>query len=337
MIYIRGTIDAFRRRLISALELNDTCPPPGDGHSLLLVRRLKRRILNAAPFFNHLQGRFNNLRLVILDKSSLSDAQGLRQLLQNFICAHTVIGMHGSELILSLLMAPSDSSRVIELFPYGVEPAHYTPFRTLALLLGHHYGAWRNELPEKAFFPDDSQPAQWGGLLHLSEQRRRLIQDSVHQPLPLHLCCDNPAWLYRIYQDTEVDLDSFDQFLDSLPKPPFSTDTQLKLFHLAQVSTLECTWLEEGRVFLTWQPPWNLPFCANFAQYEVLIQKAASKEAIVVSTGTQTHLLISSDQCGPTGCNVWVKAKVTHCQGSGRQWRVLGRFSSSPLVCVRRS
>src|SRR5699024_2346927 len=130
-----------------------------------------------ADLFNHLQSRVENLRLMILDKNMLSDITKLKELLQAFLCARTVIAMHGSELVLSMLMAPS--ATIVELFPYGVEPAHYTPFRTLATILGHQYYAWKNELKHNGIFHGEHYPAEWGGLSHLSTEERQSIEQSV--------------------------------------------------------------------------------------------------------------------------------------------------------------
>ena len=43
-----------------------------------------------------------------------------------------------------------------------------------------------------------------GGLGHLSEEARTNITEARF--VPKHLCCEDPAWLYRIYSDTIVDV-----------------------------------------------------------------------------------------------------------------------------------
>ena len=56
--------------------------------------------------------------------------------------AQLAVGMHGA--ILALAMFLPQGAAVVELFPYGVPAAHYTPYRTLAELpgLGLTYRAW---------------------------------------------------------------------------------------------------------------------------------------------------------------------------------------------------
>jgi len=44
-----------------------------------------------------------------------------------------------------------------------------------------------------------------GGLEHLSEKEQKKIIDS--NTVPTHFCCEDPYWLYKIYQDTFVDID----------------------------------------------------------------------------------------------------------------------------------
>jgi protein O-mannose beta-1,4-N-acetylglucosaminyltransferase len=48
-------------------------------------------------------------------------------------------------------------------------------------------------------------PSWQGGIRHLSEDEQQKILTS--KTVPSHTCCTNPYWLFRIYQDTKVDVD----------------------------------------------------------------------------------------------------------------------------------
>ncbi len=284
--------------------------------------------------------------------------------------------MHGSELALALLlMAPGGSHAkkrrtfLLELFPYGVSPRQFSPFRRLASsLLGHRYYAWSNERREDAYFPQELLTSSLvPGLAQLSTEQLRQLHETVDQPLQQWalLCCDQPAWLYRIYQDTRVDLESLAPILKDIEKEEEEEEEeeeegegkdegdegQISLpptFRLSDVTDLRCSWSANGTTLhLAWKPPWNLPLLlfssssttSPNVQYEVLLQQRspppsseASEEGLVIATTATSLTLPSTDLCHPqTGCHVWVKPTVDAIL---QQYRAVGFFSQSPLLCV---
>lgn len=344
-IYIANTITSFRNSLLEAFQLSEETENCLQVPTTLLVaRQQNRRIINQKELFRHLQAQkgADNLRLLMLDKRrSLSDVAKVRHLLGAFACANTVVGMHGSELVLSMLMmAPrdnkNDSPTLVELFPYGVKPDHYTPFRTLADLLNYRYYSWSNHRRENAFFLEHEDFWPSVGLSHLSSEERQQLHSQIDEPLEAHLCCDNPKWLYRAYQDTKVDLDSFQEVLDLIEKESDQTKSSTAdLFHLSDVTNLQCFWSTDD-FHLTWNAPWNLNFISptDFSlKYKVLIQQVHSSEGLVVVTSTNTLSLPSKDLCPPsTGCHIWVKPQTDHTE-----YRIIGSFSQSPLICTSKS
>lgn len=113
------------------------------------------------------------------------------------------IGMHGSVLIFGLFMPPG--GLLVELFPYAVPAEQYKPYRTLAELpaLRLHYAAWENHHADNSVGYPDRRPAE-GGLSLLPAEARESVLSVTR--VPPHLCCSDPYWLYRIYQDTTVDV-----------------------------------------------------------------------------------------------------------------------------------
>lgn len=55
-------------------------------------------------------------------------------------------------------------------------------------------------------FPHPEKPPSGGGIVHLPLTEQERIKNLL--TVPPHLCCSDPAWLYRIYQDTRVDIPS---------------------------------------------------------------------------------------------------------------------------------
>lgn len=70
--------------------------------------------------------------------------------------------------------------------------------------LGLRYVAWENKW-EYNSVPYPNRDPGLGGINHLPLAERSRIAAS--ETVPPHKCCTDPTWLYRIYQDTTVDLD----------------------------------------------------------------------------------------------------------------------------------
>lgn len=94
----------------------------------------------------------------------------------------------------------------MELYPYAVPSENYTPYRHMASLPGMalSYAAWENHHEKNSkSYPENH--FMYGGLGHLSAEERNKV---MHTPtVPKHVCCTNPYWLYRIFQDTTGHVD----------------------------------------------------------------------------------------------------------------------------------
>ncbi|RKO99027.1 hypothetical protein CXG81DRAFT_15134 [Caulochytrium protostelioides] len=115
--------------------------------------------------------------------------------------AKLVVGMHGS--ILAMAMFCRRGTTLLELFPYGVPSENYTPYRTMANLenMGLIYRAWENNYPDRSIPHPEAVPLA-GGITHLPQSEQETIKST--RWVPMHICCKNPYWLYRMYQDTHV-------------------------------------------------------------------------------------------------------------------------------------
>ena len=174
---------------------------------MLLTRKHNRLILNDL-----------DLSLVLATQLKLKvmavgmETHSLSQIVSMLSKASVLIGMHGS--LLSLAMFLPFGAIMVELFPYAVNPQHYTPYKTLASLpgMGIIYRSWRNMDPLHTI---GHPTRQWdrGGISHLSEEDQKRIMDSPE--VPRHLCCRDPEWLYRIYQDTIVDVQNVASLIKS--------------------------------------------------------------------------------------------------------------------------
>jgi protein O-mannose beta-1,4-N-acetylglucosaminyltransferase len=112
--------------------------------------------------------------------------------------------MHGS--LLTLAMFCRRGTVLLEMFPFGVPSKDYLPYKTLAELTGMDivYRAWENS-DESSSKTYPNREKMKGGIMHLPESERNAIMQS--KSVKPHLCCVDPTWLFRIYQDTIVNLD----------------------------------------------------------------------------------------------------------------------------------
>ena len=235
-----------------------------------------------------------------------------------------VIAMHGSLLILSMFLTPG--SFVIELFPYAINPSHYTPYKTLSQLkgMGLIYKAWTNQIKENSIGHPD-WPPESGGLFHLEEDKRETI---LHQTeVPQHLCCKDPSWLFHIYQDTVVNSSEIlaliqEAMSESLLINKVSTNSGI-LLHPSKVRNVSChsshtgdsgkQFTEENNTHILsvkWDVPWTTSYIKfESLRYEILSQCMDTETEKTLTFKSATNKLVINSDCSGK-CYVWVRAVI---------------------------
>lgn len=248
-----------------------------DQKAALIVRKQSRLILNEYEVIETIK-EITGLSVITVGLEEHTVPQ-----IVNIIkdCA-VIVGMHGALLVLSMFLLPG--SILVELFPYAVNSTHYTPYKTLVSLPGMNiiYQSWQNmELKNTVTHPDN--PAQLGGINHLSNEQRQIIL--LSKEVPQHLCCYNPEWMFRIYQDTIINISSFKNTLKRVwenrnnlfGKMMIKNIKNLKqLFYPGQVRYSRCNIVSTidstDAIKISWESPWNLQYIPyNVVQYEVWI------------------------------------------------------------------
>jgi protein O-mannose beta-1,4-N-acetylglucosaminyltransferase len=185
-------------RIIQDINSGRKVQEPGESIIGIFSRKLNRLILNEEELAKGLEAEFG-LRVVFLRMEEMS----LNTITKYMRRTAIAIGMHGSLLAMGIFLPPG--AILIEGYPYGVPANNYTPYKTMCNLPGMKlvYRAWSCGDPNDAIgYPD--KPADKGGIKHLPEAEQRAILEST--TIEPHLCCTNPYWLYRIYQDTRINL-----------------------------------------------------------------------------------------------------------------------------------
>lgn len=243
-----------------------------EDYIVVFSRSTTRLILNEAELIMALAQEFQMRVLTV----SLEE-QSFASIVQVISGASMLFSMHGAQLVTSLFLPRG--AAVVELFPYAVNPEQYTPYKTLASLPGMdlQYVSWRNTMEENTV-PHPDRPWDQGGIVHLEKEEQERIQTS--KDVPRHLCCRNPEWLYRIYQDTLVDIPSLLEVLKEglKTRPNLKRSKAASTVHPGRVREPQCRTsvqaTNEAKLTVSWQIPWNLKFLkVREVKYEVWIQE----------------------------------------------------------------
>lgn len=314
-------IRTFVRFVLENLGMHhELCNESRDSYVVLLSRKATRRILNEDEIVQAVIAEINS-KVIVLDDIETNVTHAVRLV----ACADMIIGMHGAALVLAMFMRPT--SALLEMFPYAIPSADYTPYKTLAHIFGQdiEYGVWENRNAKDTVMHPE-WPPELGGLTHLTPEERRQIIESVE--VPKHLCCTNPQWLFRIYQDTVVDVYSFRQVLRQLYD---NAKTKKKImkhnrdstrdYYPGPVLNMSCIAvhsLTSHYYLLTWQLPWNVQFLsAETIRYQIVMQNLKESGFTSTIVNETSHIIPVTDLSDKY--NIWVMCFMNDTVGN-MQW-----------------
>lgn len=257
---------------------------------VLVSRRENRKILNENDLVN----------VIILELSMKvfivgSETHSLTEMISLISNSRGIVGMHGSLLILSMFLKPG--SFLLELFPYAVPAYQYTPYQILADLDGMDiiYKSWENMNPNFTVGHPD-YPPEHGGIKHLSvEKQEEILKQTI---VPKHLCCEDPSWLYHIYQDTFVDVHTLSNiFKEAISERAFYEGNFKHVETPSAVKTFECKMKRDDKCMLHihWDKPWNVQYVTlTKLHYELLIEDIDTEDSMLYVVD-ETSLSLSVD------------------------------------------
>lgn len=257
-------------------------------NKIVLFSRLKNRlILNERRVLNQLAQQFS-LEPHIIRMEEMT----MKEQIEILVTTKVAIGMHGSILIMAMFMPKA--SILIELYPYAVPSNNYTPYKTLCNLNGVDlvYRAWENKHHSNTVEHPDRSMFQ-GGINHLPLKQRQAILNS--NTVPPHQCCTDPYWLFRIYQDTRVNISEVsslindaliesDKLLNETLRKPRPINIQPSVI---DDKTISCSVLYTSNgvegILLKWEAPWNGVEPDSYEVWEhVSYQKYETKSLSIV-------------------------------------------------------
>lgn len=291
-------------------------------YGLLLTRSNNRLLLNQMDLTLRITQLNLPMETITIDYDSPSS--NILYIIGQILCAKLLIAMHGSGLILSFFL--EQNSYLIELFPYGIHPTHYTPYKTLAKHRRLNYRTWTNKKKENSVAHPE-YPPHLGGLNHLPTSQKEKIQ-LLDQDLQPHLCCDDVNWLFRIHQDTFVDVDNLieqvklDEIILSTTRSKYDTK-QVDNNHLDRdehffpgpVKNLLCTHIPANSTYIiAWKNPWNLNYNSLTSKptFQILIDnRPEPSQSLETST---THITLQADK----DYLIWVRCQLSQSKGPFR-------------------
>ncbi|KAK3605745.1 hypothetical protein CHS0354_013546 [Potamilus streckersoni] len=270
---------------------------------VVLQRKDNRLILNK-----------RELTLAVAKKTQLKvksvslEEYSLKEVIDIIYHAKVIIGMHGSLLILTMFLKPG--SVVIELFPFAVSPNNYTPYKTLVNLPGMHiiYRAWASQKRENSVSHPDWSP-ELGGIIHLSKEKQEQIVQQTE--VPIHLCCNDPSWLYHIYQDTKVEISEILSVLtEALEQSKLNNSYLLKELQPSKIKAIKCKFdADLLALHISWQEPWNIKYLQYSANpsYEILLQESSSTQKITAVVTDKTYIVLKDGLMLNMTYFIWVR------------------------------
>jgi protein O-mannose beta-1,4-N-acetylglucosaminyltransferase len=277
-------------------------------------RKINRKILNEDSVLKTIEDVYreifpNSSKLRILNVDFTTN--DTRHILSCLLQSQIVVGMHGSAMILTIFLKPG--SVIIELFPFGINPQHVSPVKAICDLpdIGLIYNSWSNSEVENTVTYADAPPLL-GGISHLSVAEQEQITSI--SDIPAVKCCHNPAYLYRMFQDTVVGED-FNVVLKTafLKQKRFSIQVfnENSMSHMlsqwyfpAPVSNIMCTYSSYDRmVMVTWIPPPN----TKDPEYRISVVTSVLQFS-TNSMQPEVKILLPHSVHGDTTIDLWVKS-----------------------------
>ena len=286
---------------IRNLILRDDRRSCDEHYATFISRRRSRLVLNEDQLIDQLNNAFGYaVQRIDLD----NDLQNLEPLIRTLTCSKVLIGMHGAGLILSIFL-PANAN-LIELFPYKLNASYYTPYKQLASIFGLNYANWTNKWSSNSFY----------NLAYLKEEIKQQIY--ADQEVEQSVCCDEPYFLFRVYQDTVVHLDEMNELFRKVKESEIRSKDDCISIAPSKVQ-ITCSRANQT-IRLEWTRPWNLIQSLDDVEYDVLVSGMDNVSKMYQTK--DTRLVIST--IDREQILVWIRAKQN---GS------LGPFDDKPIYC----
>ena len=186
----------FKDYVIQKLGIRDVTECPSMmPYGVLFSRKRHRKILNQKALIGSIENEFQlTMQVVSLEEDSV------KEIIRQLSCARLLVSMHGALMILSMFLPRG--AMVVEMYPYAINPDFYQVYKRMLELqdLDIEYIAWRNMNVSESVIPS----GYYFLINELDVEERSAILSRTEAPRKI--CCTDPEWEFRIYQDTRVNV-----------------------------------------------------------------------------------------------------------------------------------
>lgn len=303
----------------------------------IINRKMNRKIFNILDLKILLEKHFLNKYNFAFTIQILSlEDDGVIYIIKEILSTDILIGMHGACLILSLFLPPSSS--LIELWPFGLDPSIVPVYKTICEIKEIDYHSWVNEDIENTILHPE-YPTFYGGIENWnSENYTNLLLKLSLNNLKNILCCNDPEWLFRIYQDTIVNVyvnnnlksTLIQNIIDSILINFFKSNKSLSenlipdsQRYLSQVENVTCSQNYSRKdpsvimLIVKWTEPWNKDkIGCKKIHYEVVLRELYSNREDITHFYYTEEIQFFKRFFSSTNLQVWISSYCDHIQGA---------------------
>ncbi|KAK7070959.1 hypothetical protein SK128_008478 [Halocaridina rubra] len=307
--------------------------------SVILSRKANRKILNERELAEAVYVLLSSQEETNPEVDIVSlEEMDLKTIITHLVDSRILTGVHGSALILGMFLP--QGSVLVEIWPLGIDPIAAPVIRTMCEIEGFDvvYVPWVNRDIENTIYHPE-YPQFYGGLSHLPlENQKDIINRLQENDLVSLECCDNTEWLFRIYQDTKVNInvagnlqsdsilgviaDGLNEAKELLTyrkskkykKSPLVDD----MLFPGKIHSFNCylkTSETSTTLYSIWQAPWNvLNFKCDSIYYELILQ--SENENNPVRHITQDHKFVTIFSSSVQTIRLWITCFCSSVEGS---------------------
>nr|XP_018901803.1 PREDICTED: protein O-linked-mannose beta-1,4-N-acetylglucosaminyltransferase 2-like [Bemisia tabaci] len=305
-------LEKFCNFIIQKLKIKVDFIPKNQINIVILNRKINRKIINILELKERIETKSSEIfqrKIGVVETDLFNNT--VQNLITQILEADIIIGMHSSTMILTIFNILKRRTLIFELFPFGIQPEYVSFLYPLRAIFNPQIilKFWKNQNEENSVTHPNNDKL-FGGLQHLplSEQKNIIAT----QLIPSVKCCHDPAYLFRMYQDTRVGEEFMRFYLSGIQEfndYAEEKSKEKKWFFPTPVSNVQCLF-KSSEVLIEWEPPQNTVFYT--VKYEITISMQGSN--LLAFIVDENKLILGSkyfeSSKRPLKLSIWIKGVV---------------------------
>ncbi|XP_018901803.2 protein O-linked-mannose beta-1,4-N-acetylglucosaminyltransferase 2-like [Bemisia tabaci] len=305
-------LEKFCNFIIQKLKIKVDFIPKNQINIVILNRKINRKIINILELKERVKTKSSEIfqrKICVVETDLFNNT--VQNLITQILKADIIIGMHSSTMILTIFNILKRRTLIFELFPFGIQPEYVSFLYPLKEILSPQIilKFWKNQNEENSVTHPNNDKL-FGGLQHLPlSEQKNIIATKLIPPVK---CCHDPAYLFRMYQDTRVGekflkfyLSGIQEFNDYAGEK----SKEKKWFFPTPVFNVRCLF-KNSEVLIEWEPPKNTVFYTVKYKIAISVQESNLLAFIV----DENKLILGSkyfeSSKRPLKLSIWIKSVV---------------------------